>query len=162
MTRQEKREFKRLIRYFIRHPKVKSMKKYIQHGDTSTYDHVLQVTKVSYLINKRLNLHADKRVLIPAALLHDFYLYDWHDKTSVPPWRIHENHGFIHAKMAADNAKRIFDVNDDIYDAITTHMWPLNITKVPKSKEAWILCIADKCVALHETIHGIIEKFLKK
>ena len=161
MTRREQKRFNKLIKHYIKHPKVQSMKEYIQHGDTTTFAHVLQVTKLSYLINRRLHLHADESILIPAALLHDFYLYDWHDKLSVPFWRIRENHGFIHADAAANNAREVFGVNDEVYEVIRSHMWPLNLTHIPKSKEAWILCIADKCVALKETIMDRVKKIIK-
>ena len=39
-----------------------------------------------------------------------------------------------------------------MHSIIVSHMWPLNITKVPKSREALILCVADKCIALRETL----------
>ena len=45
-----------------------------------------------------------------------------------------------------------FNVNQDILQIIESHMWPLNITKIPKSKEAIIVCIADKYCALLETL----------
>ena len=35
---------------------------------------------------------------------------------------------------------------------IRSHMWPLNPERVPRSKEAWIVCVADKLVSLHETL----------
>ena len=35
--------------------KVNEMKKYIQHGQISTYDHCMSVVKCSYKINKILN-----------------------------------------------------------------------------------------------------------
>ena len=37
----------------------------------------------------------------------------------------------------------------------------INITKVPKSKEALILCVADKCIALKETLARRIETYRK-
>lgn len=51
-----------------------------------------------------------------------------------------------------ENAKKFFNANDDVQHIIYSHMWPLNLTHVPKSREAWIVCLADKYVSLKETI----------
>ena len=42
-------------------------------------------------------------------------------------------------------------VNEDVVKIIKTHMWPLTIRKIPLSKEAFIVCIVDKWVAIKET-----------
>jgi uncharacterized protein len=79
-------------------------------------------------------------------MLHDFYLYDWHcaDDGS------HRRHGFHHARRARDNAVREFAVDIRIQSAIDSHMWPLNPLRIPRSREAWILWVADKIETFRE------------
>ncbi|MCR5674929.1 MAG: HD domain-containing protein [Lachnospiraceae bacterium] len=126
---------------------VLEMKRYIQHGRISTYAHCEEVALASYRINRRLHLKADEKVLLRAAMLHDFYLYDWHDNDGTHPL-----HGYRHADQAMENAKRFFHIGETEQMAIWSHMWPLNITRLPRTREAWILCIADKLVSFEETV----------
>ena len=121
------------------------MKRYRQHGGITTYDHCENVAKLSYLMNKRLHIGADTQVMLVGAFLHDLCLYDWHDKDPA-----HRLHGYTHAETARQNAVRYFHVGQREQDIIYCHMWPLNITRVPHSKEAWIVCMADKLCAVHE------------
>lgn len=91
-------------------------------------------------------LESEKELLI-GAMLHDFYLYDWHIKD-----RSHRLHGYHHADRALDNAVRYFDVDERIQHIIWCHMWPLNISRLPKTKEAIIVCIADKICSAKEIL----------
>lgn len=127
---------------------VQEMKKYISHGNVSTYEHCSNVANLSYKIDRRLSLHSNLNVLLVGAMLHDFYLYDWHSYDDGS----HRFHGFKHARFACANAKKYFDIDDRTNRVIACHMWPLNIKKLPKSKEEWIVCIADKCISLNETL----------
>ncbi|SKA68161.1 uncharacterized protein SAMN02745111_01543 [Eubacterium uniforme] len=124
------------------------MKNFIQHGKISTYDHCESVTNLSYKINKKLHLRANEDTLCKGAMLHDFYLYDWHNYDDGS----HKLHGFSHPKKASVNAKKYFEVSREVEHVISSHMWPLTFRSFPKSREAWIVCIADKCVAIRETL----------
>ncbi len=127
--------------------RVQEMKTFVQHGDVSTYEHCENVAKMSYNIDKALSLKSDLNTLLKGAMLHDFYLYDWHKGDGSK-----ELHGFAHAEKAEENAKKYFQVDEETSKVIRSHMWPLNLTKLPDSKEAWIVCVADKCCSLHETL----------
>ncbi len=126
---------------------VQKMKRYIQHGRVTTYEHCENVAKLSYKIDRMFSLRSDLRVLLLGAMLHDFYLYDWHKKDDGK----HRFHGFRHAKIASLNAKRYYKVNDRVCHVIYCHMWPLNPERIPMSREAWIVCLADKAISFHET-----------
>ena len=125
---------------------VQSMKNYVQHGNTSAYDHCISVAKLCYKIDRKFKLNSNLKNLMIGSMLHDFYLYDWHKRSLK-----YGLHGYNHSRIAMENAIKYFDVNTDIQSIILTHMWPLNLTKVPRNKEGWILCVADKICSLRET-----------
>ncbi|MBO5999556.1 MAG: HD domain-containing protein [Lachnospiraceae bacterium] len=143
--------FHELLAGLAHDPRILEMKKYTQHGTTTTYDHCLKVAKKCYDLNHRLHLGADDKELVLTALLHDYFLYDWHDKS-------HPLHGYTHADAAADNAVRDFGIGREEEEAIRSHMWPLNISRIPTSKTGWILTIADKLCSAEETAAGRYKK----
>ena len=59
---------------------MRAERNWIQHGRTSVYHHSIRVAILSLQIAELLNLSVDKRVLIRGSLLHDYFLYDWHEK----------------------------------------------------------------------------------
>lgn len=127
-------------------------KEFIQHGDISVYEHCIFVAYMSCRIANKLNIKVDKKSLIRGALLHDYFLYDWHDKNK--PIRLH---GFRHPKIALKNASEEFVLNTKEKDIILHHMFPLNPVP-PTSKEAWIICLADKICATRETFSSQLDK----
>lgn len=126
---------------------VASMSAYIQHGKISCLDHCLAVADISYRVACYYKLNLDKRSLIRGALLHDYFLYDWHEKGGG-----HRLHGFTHAKRALRNALRDFKLNQIEIDIIKKHMWPLTVVP-PKYKEALLVNLVDNYCSLYETIH---------
>ena len=145
--RERKERFDEIIERYRRAPDVEAMGRFVQHGATSTLGHSENVAWVSYIMNEKLHLKADEKTLVEAAVLHDFYLYDWHDRK---PER--KKHRYEHPEIACENAKEQFAVSKKTQDAIRSHMWPINIRRIPKNKEAAILCLADKYCACVETI----------
>ena len=153
------KEYYKYINYYgkdiLKSKKVKSQKQFIQHGDVSVYEHSLRVAYLSIKIASKFHLRVNIRSLIRGALLHDYFLYDWHVKD-----KSHRLHGYTHANTALKNAKRDFKINKIEENMIKCHMFPLNLFSIPKYKEAKILCICDKLCAISETlpIKGILVK----
>ncbi len=136
------------IEHLSRDHRISKMKKFIQHGRVSTYEHVRSVAETSVALNQHLHLHADEHKLIKGAFLHDYYLYDWHDSENEAGGL----HGFKHPQIAMEKADRDFHLTDLERNMIRSHMWPLTLFHVPKSREAWLLCVADKVVSANETV----------
>lgn len=139
---------RKLIRLYgrdiLQSPNMQLTRNYIQHGNTSVFEHCLRVTLLSLMLARWLGVEVDERAMIRGALLHDYFLYDWHTKDNG-----HKLHGFTHAQTALSNAERDFDLTQTERSIIRTHMFPLNIAP-PKCREALIVCIADKLCAIGE------------
>ncbi len=132
-------EFLKIIRPIVKHPNFKSMKKYIHHKTFSTYYHSIKVAYLAFKFAKRHNSKVNMSSLIRGALLHDYYLYDWHVKE-----KYHKFHGYKHPKFSYNNAIKDFnEINKIEKDIILHHMFPLTFS-FPRSKEAWIVCYCDK------------------
>lgn len=125
-------------------------RRYYQHGVTTIFQHSINVACVSCKIAEKYHLDVDYYALIRGALLHDYFLYDWHVKD-----RSHRFHGFTHPRRALENADKEFQLTETERNMIYCHMFPL--TPIPPStKEAWIVCIADKICALSETMMPLL------
>ena len=131
-------EFIELVTPIIENEKVKRMDKYIQHGTTSTLEHCISVAYVSFSIAKKFHINCDYNSLIRGALLHDYFLYDWHVSDESHKW-----HGFSHARMALLNASRDFELT------------PIEKDIIPKYKESYLVTIADKICSSYETIYKV-------
>lgn len=119
---------------------------FIQHGKTTVKMHCIAVAYTALFISYRLKLRVNEAELIRGALLHDYFLYDWHERSLA-----NMIHGYTHPGKALKQAMKDFDLSDTEKDMIKHHMFPLTITP-PKTTEGKILCLADKLVATKETI----------
>ncbi len=122
---------------------------FIQHGNVTVHDHCMDVAKYSLAISDKLRIPCNRKELIRGALLHDYFLYDWHDKDHV---KIHNLHGFYHPGIALQNASKEYILTSREQDIIKKHMWPLTVVP-PMYREAWIVTTADKWCSLLETFH---------
>ncbi len=139
------KKFNRLLEAISQDPKSLQMKQFVQHGKITTYDHCLAVARTSHRLCRILRIKTREAELVKGAFLHDYYLYDWHHHDE--PW-----HGFTHPASATDNADRDFSLSDRERNIIESHMWPLIPHKLPRSREAVLVCIADKICSVRETL----------
>ena len=121
-------------------------KNFVQHGDLSCYEHSLHVAERSLRLADLFHVQVDRRSLVRGALLHDYFLYDWHHRHPS-----HRGHARKHANRALRNAVRDFPLNDIERDIIAKHMFPLNL-KPPRYRESILVCLADKLCTLQEIL----------
>lgn len=136
-------ELERYGKEIMESPKYRRLMFFSQHASSTTYRHCISVTLKALTFAKEMNIKVDVPALVHACLLHDYYLYDFH----VNPRPMHAT---MHPIYAAINASRDFHLNDKELIDISTHMWPISLTRIPLSREGWILTYADKCVAINE------------
>ncbi len=150
LTKEETAAFNKVLAPYLSHPSVQKMKAYCAHGSISVLQHSMNVAKTAYRLDRFFGKRSDPEVLLPGAILHDFYLYDWHDRPL--NFRIFEMHGYTHPFEASKNALEVFQADERVREVIRCHMWPLTLTSIPRHREAVLVCIADKLCALKETI----------
>lgn len=117
---------------------------YIQHGKTTVLLHSIATSYYSYSLALILRLSFKESELIRGALLHDYFLYDWHKKEAHAPF-----HGFHHSKTALKNARENVVLTELEIDIIEKHMFPLT-PKPPRFKESILVCFVDKLCSAYE------------
>lgn len=140
--------FYRILNETRRNSRFDESRNYIQHGSTSVRKHCIMVAYTAYYLSYKFKVDINEDELVKGALLHDYFLYDWHEKS----WA-NSIHGYTHPGKALKEAKKDFYLSAVERDMIKHHMFPLTPTP-PSSKEGALLCVADKLCAIRETLEG--------
>ena len=149
--------FQEMTGDIINHPLFIQLQDCPHHGgENSLYIHSVSTAQCAYRLARRFHLKEDRvRALTRAALLHDFFGYDWQSERHrrymrrYSGWkRLRHMHAFIHGPHAARRAARLFGLDERQRSAIACHMFPL--AHMPRNSEAWVLTLADKLVASKE------------
>mgnify|MGYP000528131348 CR=1 FL=1 len=62
---------------------MQSSRNFYQHGSISVYEHSVSVACVSLALSRALLIDSNERSLVRGALLHDYFLYDWHTPSHI-------------------------------------------------------------------------------
>lgn len=122
--------------------KLAALAPFVQHGRTSCLLHSVAVAYYSERLAQTLGVKYRENDLLCGALLHDYFLYDWHTAGN----RIH---GFTHPKTALRNAERDFKLSRVERDIIRKHMFPLTLLP-PACRESLFVCLVDKACSIYE------------
>ena len=150
------KEFKELTKDVLFNSNFEVLKNDIHHG-SNKYDHCKRVSYLSFLIAKITK--ANCKEVARAGLLHDFF---YGSRTAKK-----ENDYLKHPKTSADNAKKIFGINNREEQIIKSHMFHHALIKKftpfmkeedkiyfkenkPQNKESIIVCVSDLLVSLYE------------
>lgn len=135
------KDFMSISNNLLNHKEFIKTKEIFHHGSTR-FDHSVKVGYFSYKLSKIFGF--DYKSAAKAGVLHDFFLIR-DDKNLLTETKM-----FIkHPKIAKENAIKYFQINEKEQNIIESHMFPVS-NVVPKSKEAWIVTLCDKIVALQE------------
>ena len=146
LSEEEKNRLEELYQKFLHDELVQKMNEVPMHRGSNCYLHSFKVAKkaVKHALHYK---NVDVEAVLIASILHDYYLYDWRkDRSKL------KHHGQRHPYIAAEQAKRDFDVSELAQTIIKSHMWPINFKEFPKTKEARILSYSDKDVAVCEAL----------
>lgn len=137
------KEFMKVAYPILTHKEFMKTKSIVHHGNTR-YNHSVRVAYMSYTLCKILG--CDEKSVIRAGALHDFFL-ERNDKNIATSTKML----LEHPSIAKENAINYFGINDKEQNIIESHMFPLS-NVAPKSKEAWVVTLSDKIVAMFEGI----------
>ena len=157
ITPKQKEELETLYQSFFTNPLINKMKEIPMHRGSNCFIHSFKVCKmvVHKAIKRKYNYNL--KDLIIASILHDYYLYDWRQHHELK-----KKHGKRHPLIAERNAKRDFNISENVSFIIKTHMWPLTPGLYPKTKEAKLVNYVDDVVATREFLSSKRHKKIKE
>ncbi len=135
------KDFMSVAEPILTHKEFIKTKSIVHHGNTR-FNHSVRVSYIAYRLAKVLG--CDVTSTIRGGALHDFFLV--RDDTNI----LASAKMFVeHPTMAKENAIKYFAINEKEQNIIESHMFPTS-SVVPKSKEAWIVTLADKISTILE------------
>ena len=138
-------EFNNIIMPIVSNSEYQKTKSCVHHG-MDRYSHMMRVAYYSYKVTKFC--HLDYRSTTRGAVLHDFFLDEYDEKKA---------HMLVnHPKIALENSKKYFDLNDLEQDIIKAHMFPVGKT-LPRYLESWIVNIVDDLACFYERSYVLKE-----
>lgn len=149
--------YEKTMKELLSDPKVQSMGKLTHHVCSTTLSHSIYVTKTACRLAKILHIRVHTKDLVRGCMLHDFYLYEFakEDMTAY-------QHGTGHAAVALKNAGKRYDLTRIEQNMIYSHMWPLNVTHLPRYKESVLIVVADKYCAVVEYGRSLFRRQRRK
>lgn len=139
------REFYTIVRDIVKSEPFLRMRAYRHHVKSNVYAHSLRVAYYCYRHAKRHPQRYNCAELVRGALLHDYYLYDWHEMR--PGRRLHL---FTHPREALSNARRDYPtLTPTQEDIIRHHMFPV-LPFPPRTRAGWVVCFYDKLAAMRD------------
>lgn len=135
------KKFMSVAEPMLTHKEFVKTKNIIHHGGTR-FNHSVKVAYTAYKLSKILG--CDTKSAIIGGTLHDFFLERDDDNLSAYTQML-----INHPTIAKENAIKYFGVNEKEQNIIESHMFPTSKV-APKSKEAWIVALSDKIIAMSE------------
>lgn len=132
------------VRDLLTAPQVQSMRALPHHPGVNCFEHSIFVSYVAFRLARRWGLN--ERSCARCGLLHDLYLYRWNDQSAHPGLQC-----FDHPVFALRNASALTPLTAKERNIILAHMWPLAFS-LPRSREAWVVTLADKLCATAEVL----------
>lgn len=141
----------------LAHPRFQQLRTFCHHGlDNSVYDHSVAVAEAACQIARLMRLsESETTSVVRAALLHDFFGYDWHGE------RFRRYLSLFQACTALRTCTGSFTATSQptapsipsvcpsgSAKPLHGHMFPL--AAMPRTRIAWIVTVADKAVASKE------------
>ena len=143
-------EYINIVSDILSNEEFKKLEDLKHHGD-NRLDHSLRVSYYSYRISKRFNM--DTVSVARAGLLHDFFIVNNQEISLKERLEVLCNH----PKLALDNSKKYFDLNELEENIIVSHMFPFCLV-LPKHRESWLVNKVDNVMAIYERYFTIKNK----
>jgi uncharacterized protein len=122
----------------------------IHHYRTTVASHSVSTAYAGIrmcLFLKRIGIKVDTRMVVRTALLHDLGMVGRNEL-----YRSNYECCFRHPKESAAISRQICsDIDEKSLAAIKSHMWPLSV-HMPGTKEAFVLCMADKIASVKDLV----------
>lgn len=139
--------FEKELKALVNDPRIRHLADFPQHNGSNTFSHCVKVAKKSFEFAETLGWKIDERELARGAMLHDYYQYNIKEE-GFSAYR----HGTSHPMVAMEKADADFHLTEKEKNIIRGHMWPLTFAHPPKSREALLVCLADKDIATKEFV----------
>ena len=141
---------------FTNNEHIGQLNNYRHHLVYTTLQHSVHVARTSHALSKALHIPVDETAMLRGALLHDYYLYERAEQGLGV-----SSHYAQHPSVALKNAERDFVLSPIEKNIILSHMWPVNFRERPRSREAWLVSIADKLCSVWESTYGLTAALIR-